>query len=133
VVAVADASFPRQIQDRAVAGIIRQRWIFAVALGVILVGLGFALLQRGSVGNGAAALPASPAHEQSLKELIETTNGLQVTQQQAVDQLQVVQDQLVAQKAETKKLSEQIATLTEKLDALQQSIANTSTPAAKSR
>jgi len=51
--------------------------------------------------------------------LIETTKGLRITQQQAVDQLQVVQDQLVAQKVETKKLSEQIATLTEKLNALQ--------------
>jgi septal ring factor EnvC (AmiA/AmiB activator) len=132
VVAVVDASFPRQKQDRAVAGIIRQRWIFAVALGVILIGLGFALLQR-SVGNGAAVLPSSPTREQSSKELIETTKGLQVTQQQAVDQLQVVQDQLVAQKAETKKLSEQIAALTEKLDALQQSIASIPTPTAKSR
>jgi uncharacterized coiled-coil protein SlyX len=51
-----------------------------------------------------------------------------VTQQQAIDQLQVVQDQLVAQQTETKKLSEQIATLTEKLDALQQSVANIPAP-----
>jgi uncharacterized coiled-coil protein SlyX len=85
-----------------------------------LTGLVFALLQRGSVGNGAAAFPSTtaPAREQ-VSKLIETTKGLQVTQQQAVDQLQVVQDQLVAQKAETKKLSEQIAALTEKLNALQ--------------
>ena len=55
------------------------------------------------------------APEQVSKELLETTKGLQVTQQQAVDQLQIVQDQLVAQKAETKKLSEQIAALNEKL------------------
>jgi septal ring factor EnvC (AmiA/AmiB activator) len=128
-----DAFSPRQRQDHAVAGIIRQRWIFAVALLVILTGLGFALLQRGSVGNGAAAFPSSPTPEQSSKELIETTKALQVTQQQAVDQLQVVQDQLAAQKAETTKLSDQIATLTEKLDALRQSIANTASPAAKSR
>jgi uncharacterized coiled-coil protein SlyX len=60
--------------------------------------------------------------------LLETTKGLEVTQQQAVDQLQVVQDQLVAQQTETKKLSEQIATLTEKLDALQQSVANIRAP-----
>jgi septal ring factor EnvC (AmiA/AmiB activator) len=133
VVAAVDAFSPHQRQDRAVAGIIRQRWIFAVALGIILIGLGFALLQRISVDNGAAALPSSPTREQSLKELIETTKDLQVTQQQAIDQLEVVQDQLVAQKAETKKLSEQIATITEKLDALQQSIANTPSPAAKSR
>jgi uncharacterized coiled-coil protein SlyX len=46
----------------------------------------------------------------------------------AVDQLQVVQDQLVAQRAETKRLSEQIAELTEKLDALQQSVANLPAP-----
>ena len=126
-----DAFSPRQRQDRAVAGIIRQRWIFAVALGALLIGLGFALLQRASVGNGAAALPSSAANEQSLKELIETAKALQVTQQQAVDQLQVVQDQLLAQKAETKKLSEQIATLTEKLEAVQQSVASPPTPAAK--
>jgi len=53
-----------------------------------------------------------------------TTKGLEVTQQQAVDQLQIVQEQLAAQQAETKKLSKQIATLTEKLDALQQSVTN---------
>jgi len=56
--------------------------------------------------------------------LLETTKGLEVTQQQAVDQLQIVQEQLAAQQAETKKLSKQIATLTEKLDALQQSVTN---------
>ena len=61
-------------------------------------------------------------------ELLETTKGLEATQQQAVDQLQIVQDQLVAQQNETKKLSEQIATLTEKLDALQRSVANIPTP-----
>jgi len=61
-------------------------------------------------------------------ELLETTKGLEITQQQAVDQLQVVQDHLVAQQTETKKLSEQIATLTEKLEALQQSVANIPAP-----
>ena len=120
-----DASFSRQrqLEDRAAAGI-RQRWIFAVALGVILIGLGCVLLQRGS-GNSAAGLTsAAAAREQVSDELLETTKGLQATQQQAVDQLQVVQDQLVAQQAETKKLSEQIAALTEKLDALQRSVAD---------
>jgi uncharacterized coiled-coil protein SlyX len=51
-----------------------------------------------------------------------------LTQQQAVDQLQVVQDQLATQQTETKKLSEQITTLTERLDALQQSVANIPAP-----
>jgi uncharacterized coiled-coil protein SlyX len=53
---------------------------------------------------------------------------VQVTQQQAVDQLQVVQDQLAAQKTETKKLSEQIAAVIEKLDALQRSVADIPAP-----
>ena len=56
--------------------------------------------------------------------LLETTKGLEVTQQQAVDQLQIVQDQLLVQQSETKRLSEQITTLAERLDALQQSVAN---------
>jgi len=84
------------------------------------------------VGGRACGSPnvANPAPGYVSKELLETTKGLQATQQQAVDQLQVVQDQLVAQKEETRKLSEQVATLTEKLQALQQSVANISAPAA---
>jgi hypothetical protein len=39
---------------------------------------------------------AVPAHEQASKEILETTKGLEITQQQAVDQLQIVQDQLAA-------------------------------------
>jgi len=131
-----DASFSRQSQrdeeDRAAAGL-RHRWIFAAALGIILIGLGGALLQRGLGGNGAAApTAAATAREQASTELLETAKGLQVTQQQAVDQLQVVQDQLVAQKEETKKLSEQITAVTEKLEALQQSVADIPAPAPSS-
>jgi uncharacterized coiled-coil protein SlyX len=129
-----DASFSRHRdqEDRAAAGI-RHRWIFAAALGIILSGLGGALLQRGLGGNGGAT-PTSATTTGEQTELLETTKGLQITQQQAVDQLQVVQDQLVAQKAETKKLSEQIATMTEKLEALHSAVsAPASTPAAKSR
>jgi uncharacterized coiled-coil protein SlyX len=126
-----DASFSRQRahQDR-VAGARRQLSIFAVGLAVILIGLGWVVLQRAFSGNSppGSSIVATMAPEQVSKELLETTKGLQATQQQAVDQLQVVQDQLVAQKAETKKLSEQIATVTEKLEALQQSVANNSAP-----
>ena len=121
-----DASFSRQrvTEDRAAAGR-RQLSVFAVGLAVILIGVGCVLLQRGFGGNSAAvASSAATAREQIPNELLEATKGLQVTQQQAVDQLQVVQDQLVAQHTETKKLSEQITTLTERLDALQQSVAN---------
>ncbi len=119
-----DAAFSheRRREERTAVGV-RQLWIFTVALAVILTGLGFALLQPGSRSDGAAALPPTPALEQVSNELLETTKGLQMTQQQAVDQLQVVQDQLAAQKAETKRLSEQIAAVTAKLEALQQSFA----------
>jgi hypothetical protein len=126
-----DASFSRQRhrEDRA-ATAVRQRWIFGAALGLILIGLGCVLLQRGFLGNTATVVPsvAPDVREQVSNELLDTTKGLQATQQQAVDQLQVVQDQFVAQKAETK-LSEQIATVNEKLEALQQSVADIPAPA----
>ena len=102
-------------------------------LAVILIGLGGVLFWAfGS--STVAALPSSasavsaPAREQVADEILETAKGLGITQQQAVDQLQVVQDQLAAQKAETPKLSGQIAAVTEKLDVLQQSIASIPVP-----
>jgi septal ring factor EnvC (AmiA/AmiB activator) len=122
----ASSSRQRHSEDRAAPGV-RQRWVFAVALGAILIGFGCVLLQRGFGTNTATAVVPSvapAAREQVSNELLETTKGLQSTQQQAVDQLLVVQDQLVAQKEETRKLSEQIAVVTEKLQALQQSVAD---------
>jgi uncharacterized coiled-coil protein SlyX len=82
-------------------------------------------VRRLALGLRWCVLPSARA---SPERLLETAKGLEVTQQQAVDQLQVVQDQLMAQQTETKKLSEQIAMLTEKLDALQQSVANIPAP-----
>jgi hypothetical protein len=103
----------------------------AAALGFIVAGL---LLVWGFGGTMAAAPSASvaraPTVEQVSNEILETAKGLGITQQQAVDQLQVVQDQLVAQKAETKKLTEQVAILTEKLQTLQQSVAEIPAPSA---
>jgi septal ring factor EnvC (AmiA/AmiB activator) len=109
-----------------------QRLIIPVAAAFVFIVAGL-LLVRG-FGDTMAAAPSStvahaPTVEQVSNEILETAKGLGITQQQAVDQLQVVQDQLATQQAETKKLSEQITTLTERLDALQQSVAN---PAAAS-
>jgi uncharacterized coiled-coil protein SlyX len=107
-----------------------QRLIIPVATAFVFIVAGL-LLVRGFGGTMAAAPSSSVAHaptvEQVSNEILETAKGLGITQQQAVDQLQFVQDQLVAQKAETKKLSEQIAALTEKLNALQVTSAPTST------
>ena len=104
-----------------------QRLIIPVAAAFVFIVAGLSLVR--SFGGTMAAAPSSsvahaPTVEQVSNEILETAKGLGITQQQAVDQLQVVQDQLVAQKAETEKLSEQITTLTERLDALQQSVAN---------
>jgi septal ring factor EnvC (AmiA/AmiB activator) len=124
-IAMVDASFSRQRQrEDDAAWPIRQLWIFAVAVAVILAGLGFALLKRDTGGDATVLSTAVPAGRQVSIDLLETTKGLQVTQQQAVDQLQVVQDQLAAQKAETKRLAEEIAALTEKLGALQQPVSD---------
>jgi uncharacterized coiled-coil protein SlyX len=103
----------------------RRRLVITLVAAVVLIGGGWLTLWAAGGSPAVAPAPHAPAalaaSRRPSDELLETTKGLQVTQQQAVDQLQVVQDQLVAQQAEMKKLSEQIAVLTGKLDALQQS------------
>jgi uncharacterized coiled-coil protein SlyX len=104
-----------------------QRLIIPVTAAFVFIVAGLSLVR--SFGGTMAVAPSSsvahaPTVEQVSNEILETAKGLGITQQQAVDQLQVVQDQLVTQQTETKKLSEQITTLTERLDALQQSVAN---------
>jgi uncharacterized protein HemX len=68
---------------------------------------------------------------QASEQLVEKTKGLEATQQESIDQLQMVQDQLLtvkrlmaSQQADTKRLSEQVATLTESIDGLKQSFAS---------
>jgi hypothetical protein len=68
---------------------------------------------------------------QASEQLVEKTRGLELTQQESIDQLQVVQDQLqtvkrllAAQQADTKRLSEQVAALAEAIDGLRQSFAS---------
>jgi hypothetical protein len=112
----------RDQEDRAAMWARQRRMIIPlVAALILLLGGGLPIVW----GFGGVS---SPAHEQLPNELLETAKGLEVTQQQAVDQLQVVQNQLVAQHTETKKLSERIAMLAEKLDAPQQSVANIPAP-----
>ncbi|RXH25040.1 MULTISPECIES: hypothetical protein [Bradyrhizobium] len=68
---------------------------------------------------------------QASEQLVEKTKGLEATQQESIDQLQVVQDQLqtmkrlmAAQQADAKRLSEQVASLNESIDGLRQSFAS---------
>lgn len=98
-----------------------QRLIIPAAAAFVFIVVGLSLV-RGFGGTMAApnsSVAHAPTVEQVSNEILETAKGLGITQQQAVDQLQVIQEQLVAQKAETKQLSDQIAALTEKLNALQ--------------
>jgi len=109
----------------------------AGALIVILLGVGGIALWRATTGTvpeqdrvvAARQLQARTA--QASEQLFEKTKGLEVTQQESIDQLQVVQDQLqtvrrllAAQQADTKRLSEQVSGLTEAIDGLRQSFAS---------
>src|SRR5436305_661521 len=112
----------------------------ALAAGVLVV----IVLGISAIGLWRAYTGVSPEQErvvaarqlqvrtaQASEQLVEKTKGLEATQQESIDQLQVVQDQLqtvrrllAAQQADSKKLSEQVATLTESIDSLKQSFAS---------
>jgi uncharacterized protein HemX len=109
----------------------------AGALIVIVLGVGSIALWRGYTGNSleqdrvVAARQLQARTAQASEQLVEKTKGLEVTQQESIDQLQVVQDQLLtvrrllaAQQADTKRLSEQVSGLTEAIDGLRQSFAS---------
>jgi uncharacterized protein HemX len=111
--------------------------IGATALLAIVIGIGAIAAWRAYTGHApeldrvivTRQLQARAA--QASEQLVEKTKGLEATQQESIDQLQVVQDQLqtmrrliVSQQADTKKLSEQVATLTESIDGLRQSFAS---------
>jgi uncharacterized protein HemX len=109
----------------------------AGALIVIVLGIGSIALWRAYTGNSpeqdrlvvARQLQARTA--QASEQLVEKTKGLEVTQQESIDQLQVMQEQmqtvrrlLAAQQADTKRLSEQVLGLTAAVDGLRQSFAS---------
>jgi uncharacterized protein HemX len=115
----------------------------AGALIVILLGIGGIALWRTYTGNApeqdrtVAARQLQARTAQASEQLVEKTKDLEVTQQESIDQLQVVQDQLqtvrrllAAQQAETKRLSEQVSGLTEAVEGLRQSFASAQGPEA---
>jgi uncharacterized protein HemX len=110
----------------------------AATLVVILVGVGSIVLWRAYTGTSpeqdrttfARQLQARTA--QASEQLVEKTKGLEASQQESIDQLQVVQDQLLtakrllaAQQNDTKRLSERVESLTGAVDSLRQSFAST--------
>jgi uncharacterized protein YoxC len=111
--------------------------IAAVALVIVVLGISSIALWRAYTGNAPETDRAVAARQlqaraaQASEQLVEKTKGLEATQQESIDQLQVVQDQLqsvrrllAAQQADTRKLSEQVGTLTEAIDGLRQSFAS---------
>jgi uncharacterized protein HemX len=111
--------------------------IGAVALAVVLLGIGSITLWRAYTGTTpetdrvVASRQLQTRTAQASEQLVEKTKGLEATQQESIDQLQVVQDQLLtvrrllaAQQADTRKLSEQVGTLTESIEGLRQSFAS---------
>ena len=125
-------------------GLIGAQPIALAAGALILVVLGI-----GGIGLWRAYTGAAPEQDriiaarqlqvraaQASEQLVEKTKGLEASQQESIDQLQVVQEQLqtvrrllAAQQADNKRLSEQVSGLTEAIDGLRQSFA--SAPAAE--
>jgi septal ring factor EnvC (AmiA/AmiB activator) len=74
-----------------------------------------------------AAMLEQVVRNPALDQLVETVKALEFSQQEAIDQLQVLQQLLTAQKAETRKATDQVAALNDKFDALRQSFASAQT------
>src|SRR5436309_10200950 len=116
----------------------------AVALALVVIGIGSIALWRGYTGAApetdrvVASRQLQARTAQASEQLVEKTKGIEATQQESIDQLQVVQDQLqtmkrllASQQADTKRLSEQVATLNESIDGLRQSFASVRTTEAE--
>jgi len=112
--------------------------IAAVALAIVVLGIGSIALWRAYTGTAPETDRAVVVRQlqertaQASVQLVEKTKGLEATQQESINQLQVVQDQLqtvrrllASQQTDTKKLSEQVGRLTEAVDGLRQSFAST--------
>src|SRR3981189_2387848 len=110
----------------------------AAALVIILVGVGSIAVWRNYTGTSPEQERAASVRQlqartaQASEQLVEKTRGLEVSQQESIDQLQVVQEQLqtvrrllTAQQADTKRLSEQVGGLTGAIDTLRQSFSST--------
>ena len=111
--------------------------IAAAALVIVVLGVSSIALWRTYTGSApetdrmVASRQLQVRATQASEQLVEKTKGLEATQQESIDQLQMVQDQLQtvrrllgAQQADTKKLSEQVGTLTEAIEGLRQSFAS---------
>jgi uncharacterized coiled-coil protein SlyX len=109
----------------------------AILLLLIVIGIGSIALWRATTESiskadriALARLLHSPT-AQNLNQLADRTRGLETSQQEAIDQLQMVQDELqtvkrllASEEADKKRLADQVAVLTEAVDGLRQSFAS---------
>jgi uncharacterized coiled-coil protein SlyX len=109
----------------------RRRWPAYIVVVVMLAAIGIvsALLWR-AYGNSALSLPSfgstAPA---DTGDRVVTLKELQALQQPIIAQTQTATQLLTAQQAEVKRLSDQMAALNAKLDALSHSVASVQPPA----
>ena len=109
----------------------------AITLVIILAAVAGITFWRAYTGSSpelertVAARQLQARATQASEQLVEKTRGLEVTQQESIDQLQMMQDQLrevrkqlAAQQADSKRLSEQITALTDAITALRESFAS---------
>ncbi len=109
----------------------------AVLLLLIVTGIGSMALWRASAESVTEADRATLARQAQVRtsrtseQLMEKTRGLEVTQQESIDQLQVVQDelqtvkqQLASQQADNRRLADQVASLSDAIEGLRQSYAS---------
>jgi predicted negative regulator of RcsB-dependent stress response len=117
----------------------------AAALVIIVIGAGSIALWRAYSGTSpeqdriAAVRLIQARTTLASEQLAERMKALETSQEESVDQLQVVQDQLqaakrqlAAQQAENKRLSEQVGDLSGAIDSLKQSFASAQAPEASS-
>ncbi len=107
------------------------------ALVIIMLGVGSIAVWRTYTGTSpeqdriAAARQSQARVAQTSEQLVEKTKGLEASQEESIDQLQVVQDQLqtvkrllASQQTDTKRLSDQVGELSGAIDSLRQSFAS---------
>jgi flagellar motility protein MotE (MotC chaperone) len=131
----------RDERASSISRISTQPIALAAAILIVLLGSVASIAAwRAFTGNSpeldrvAAARQLQARATQASEQLVEKTKGLEATQQESVDQLQVVQDQLqtvrrllAAQQTDSKRLSEQVSALTEAIEGLRQSFASAQT------
>jgi uncharacterized protein HemX len=130
----------RHYVDKSNVGAVKSSQPIALAAATLLVlvaGLGGIMLWRANGGSpeaerGAVTRQLQARTVQASEQLVEKTKGLEATQQESIDQLQMMQEQLqsmrrllAAQQADTKRLSDQVSTLKDSIDGLRQSFAST--------